>query len=31
MKIESESYDEKLKRWKDGWDQELEDDLENGN
>jgi hypothetical protein len=25
-----ETYEEKLRRWKDGWDSELEDDLENG-
>ena len=25
-----ETYEEKLKRWKDGWDDELEQDLEDG-
>ena len=30
MAILNETYEEKLRRWKDGWDQELEDDLEDG-
>jgi hypothetical protein len=25
-----ETYEEKLERWKEGWNRELDDDLENG-